>query len=260
MIVIHKTTLFEKLKEIFEPSKKFWLSKIFENCRTKLNINHLEAIMYLVKTGCQWSNLPAYYGPYTSGYYYFRAHGECGMLNKILRKAYQWVRKRKQCRQAPTVAVIDSQSVRSALPQSEKGIDGNKRIKGIKRQIAVDSQGLPLAVHVTTANIHDSKGAIPLMVTLYQQYPAVTLVKADNGYKGKLQKTVLQYLGAHLECIKSNHGTSDFISLKGRWVVERTISWLENYRRLCRNYEKLLKTAKYMCLLSLIAIFMKRME
>lgn len=62
----------------------------------------------------------------------------------------------------PYECVVDSQSVRSALPDSQKGVDGNKRIKGIKRHVAVDSNGYVLDVIATTANDHDSKGAIPL--------------------------------------------------------------------------------------------------
>lgn len=107
--------------------------------------------MYLNKTGCQWHNLPAIYGPYTTVYHYFRGLGASGILPKILGKLVERVRHKTYKKRKPRIAVIDSQSVRSALAQSHKGIDGNKRVKGIKRQIAVDSQGLPLAIYVTTA-------------------------------------------------------------------------------------------------------------
>ncbi|MCM1504413.1 MAG: transposase [Muribaculum sp.] len=132
------------------------------------------------------------------------------------------------------------------MPQSQKGIDGNKRIKGIKRHIAVDSEGLPLAVAITTANVHDSKAAYPLIADLSAQYESLEIIKADNGYKGKLTETIKEVLSIDVQCIKSNYGTSEFIPLEGRWVVERTIAWLDNFRRLCRNYEQLLSSATSM--------------
>lgn len=124
--------------------------------------------------------------------------------------------------------------MRSAYAPSIKGVDGFKRVKGIKRQIAVDVDGVPLCVDVTTANVHDSQGAKLLINDLHELYPTVSLVKADKGYRGTpAPKEVV------LECVKSNFGTSDFVPLSGRWVVERTFSWMDGYRRLARNYENI---------------------
>ncbi len=72
----------------------------------------------------------------------------------------------------------------------KKGIDGNKRIKGIKRHIAVDSDGLPLEAFVTPANVHDSRAAYPLIAMVAANYPSVKLAKADNGYRGAIVHTV----------------------------------------------------------------------
>lgn len=160
-------------------------------------------------------------------------------------------------RRAPSVAIIDSQSSRSGLPQSQKGIDGNKRIKGVKRHIAVDSQGLPLCVEVTSANVHDSKAAYPLIARLAAGYNSIVSIKADNGYKGKLPEVVKNVFSIDMQCIKSNYGTSGFIPPEGRWVVERTIAWLDNFRRLCRNYEQLLSTAASMTKMAFLVILLK---
>lgn len=236
-----------------------WLKAAFSDCKIALNLNHLEAILYINKTGCQWENLPRYYGPYTTVYHHFRALAECGILSKIIKRLSQWVRTKSKRAKSPTIAVIDSQSVRSALPQSQKGIDGHKRIKGIKRQIVVDSQGLPLAISTTTANVHDSKGAPEVLRILAELYPTISLVKADNGYQGSLKAIIDQPINIELRCVKSNFGTSDFVPLEGRWVVERSISWLENYRRLCRNYERFLSTALAMCQIACMTILIKRL-
>ena len=156
-----------------------------------------------------------------------------------------------------TVAVIDSQSVRSGLPQSEKGIDGGKKIKGIKRHLAVDSNGFPLIRVISRANVHDSNGAIGLAIDTVCKYPTIRLLKADNGYRGPLVKNLKEGLHVELECVKSNFGTSEFKPISGRWVVERTFSWLESFRRLNRNYEQFLHTAKGVAMAA-CAMFMWR--
>ena len=87
----------------------------------------------------------------------------------------------------------------------------------------------------------------------------ILLFKADQGYRGGIQSAVSMASEAELQCVKSNFGTSDFIPIEGRWVVERTFSWMENYRRLTRNYERYLKTAQAMfiaaCLFLMIRYF-----
>ena len=156
-----------------------------------------------------------------------------------------------------TVAVIDSQSVRTGLAQSVKGIDGGKKIKGIKRHLAVDSNGFPLTIVISRANVHDSKGAIGLAIDTVCKYPTIRLLKADNGYRGPLVKNLKEGLHVELECVKSNFGTSEFKPISGRWVVERTFSWLESFRRLNRNYEQFLHTAKAIAMVA-CAMFMLR--
>lgn len=114
------------------------------------------------------------------------------------------VRRRKIGRKnEPTVAVIDSQSVRSGYSQSQKGVDGFKKVKGIKRQILVDSNGLPLLCDVTTANVYDSKGVDTLLSNMQVYYPIVKLVKADQGYRG-IDSSLD---GIVVECVKSNLGS-----------------------------------------------------
>lgn len=109
----------------------------------------------------------------------------------------------------------------------------------------MDSNGYTLAVHITTANVHDSKGAIPLIANLRSCNEELKSIKADQGYKGALEHLLPLSGMATLECVKSNFGTSDFIPMDGRWVVERTFSWMDNYRRLCRNYERKLQVARH---------------
>ncbi len=157
----------------------------------------------------------------------------------------------------PTMTVIDSQSVRTGLPHAVSGIDGGKRVKGIKRHIAVDRNGYPLGTDITAANVHDSKGAERMVACLLSDFKQITLIKADMGYRGAFKEMPLDEMGITLECVKSNYGEKGFVPVSGRWVVERTFSWLQTYRRLMRNYEQYLCTARYMTLLAMISFMLR---
>lgn len=128
--------------------------------RERVNLYEVfKAIAYLVYTGCQWKMLPSYFPRPTTVYHHFRKWSESdGNLIQFLHRLVGAHRRKIGRRSEPTVAIIDSQSVRSGYSQSQKGVDGFKKVKGIKRHILVDSNGLPLLCDVTAANVHDSKG------------------------------------------------------------------------------------------------------
>lgn len=157
----------------------------------------------------------------------------------------------------PHIGVVDSKSVRSARSDSEKGIDGGKRIKGIKRHILVDSNGFPLQALVTRANEHDTHAVLPLVDSLGDSFSTLLRIKADKGYKGLVGHELFNLRHIELDCVKSNYGSSEFVPLDGRWVVERTFAWLDSYRRLNCNYEKTLRSARAMTLMACV-MFMLR--
>ncbi len=217
----------------------------------------LEAIFFIVYTGCQWGKLPLGYPPHKTVYYHYRSWSARGYLEKTLRTLVIMKRHESGHPLFPTMTVIDSQSVRTGLPHAVSGIDGGKRVKGIKRHIAVDSNGYPLGADITTANVHDSKGAERMMCHVLSDHKQVTLIKADMGYRGAFKDKPLDEMGRTLESVKSNYGEKGFVPVAGRWVVERTFSWIQTYRRLMRNYGQYLSTARHMTLLAMI-IFMLR--
>ena len=217
----------------------------------------IDAIFYITKTGCQWNMLTNDYPSWRIVCHHSRAWSDRGLFNAILSALVTGARALKGETLEPEVAVIDSRSVRSALPHSEKGIDGNKRIKGIKEYLATDNNGYTLTLHVPTANVHDSKAAYPLMDNLISKRAQISVAKADKWYAGPLTRVLSESSPISLECVKSNFGIPEFISIDGRWVVERTFACLENYRSVWRNYEKLLTVARHMATAACVYIMLK---
>ena len=201
--------------------------------------------------------MPEYYEARQTIYYHFRTLGDKDVFSKIKRKLLEIKRIKDKRKKSPSIAVIDSQSVRSGLSKSEKGIDGNKKIKGIKRHICVDSAGNPLEIIITKANIHDSKVSAALISKSKINHPNISIIKADNGYKSNINSLIEDLLSIEIQCVKSNFDTSEFIPIQGRWVVERTISWLDNFRRLALNYEQFLQTAQIMAEFACMMLLLK---
>lgn len=237
------------------------LRNIFPPLGKKLRVHDpfdiLEAIFFIVYTGCQWSRLPLGYPPYKTVYYHCRSWSCRRYYSDVLRILVQMKRKGMGQSEEPTMSVIDSHSARTGLPHAVSGIDGGKKIKGIKRQLATDKNGFPLEIITTTANVHDVRGGEKLVASLLNGWNDITLIKADLGYRGMFKECPLSEMDVTLYCVKSNFGTAEFRPIHGRWVVERTFSWLQNYRRMMRNYEQHLLTARAMALLASV-FFMLR--
>lgn len=234
------------LKSVFEITPRRFTKYKFRDI--------FNAILYVIKTGVQWLYLPPNFPPFQIVYHHFRHWSAKGLMEKALQLLLKNRRNALGQSPYPEVGIIDSRSVRSGNSRSEKGVDGHKRIKGIKNHICVDSNGYLLAVNVTRANVHDSKGIIDVINILKTNHSSLKSLKADLGYRN-IDSELLSDLT--LDCVKSNFGTKDFVPLQGRWVVERTFSWMDNYRRLCRNYEIHLSVAKEMFVAAAL-IFMLR--
>lgn len=211
------------------------------------------------KTGCQWCNLPHDFPAWQTAYYYFRAWSAIGEFKNLLDSLVAQVRFQEGQSPEPSVAVVDAQSVRAASYPSPKGFDGNKKVKGIKRQIAVDKNRHLLDVKTTTANIHDSKGGLMLLALLAALHPAIKKILADRGYRGDLIELIRNALGINLEITLSGSSDGKFIPAKGRWAAERSISWLDNFQRLCRNYEDTLEVARQMVIIAGVAMLLNRL-
>ena len=182
-----------------------------------------------MKTGCQWRNLPKDFTNWKLVYYYFTVwkkpkKNRESVLEEILKKISI---KNSNCRREEaktSFVIIDSQSVKNTDTAKEKGYDTGKKISGIKRHIAVDSQGLPHATSVTNADVTDHNGAIELLKINKNNLTDVKNVMADFGYSGEnFAREVHKIIGSKVEIVKRND-VHKFSVISKRWVVERTFA------------------------------------
>ena len=154
--------------------------------------------------------------------------------------------------------IIDAQSVKNTDPAENKGYDAGKKVSGIKRHLAVDSRGLPHLLHVTTANVSDKAGARDMLLAAADRLDKVRAVLVDGGYDGKpFAEFVKEHLRATVEVAKRSE-LHTFAVIPKRWVVERTISWMEKCRRLWKNCERKLESSLAMMRLAFIALLLRR--
>lgn len=156
------------------------------------------------------------------------------------------------------MGIVDAQSVKNSESSENKGYDGGKKISGIKRHIVVDTNGLPHAIAVTTANVTDRDGAIEAFDANKKHLSKVQKILADGGYTGKpFEKKVKNILKAETEIAKRSE-LHAFKVIPKRWVVERSFSWLEKCRRLWKNCERKLNSSLQMIVLCFVRILLKR--
>lgn len=156
------------------------------------------------------------------------------------------------------MVIVDAQSVKNTDPAENKGYDGGKKISGIKRHLGVDSRGLPHLLWVTTANISDKAGAKEMISARAVELKGVRKILVDGGYNGEpFEDFVRETLDAEVEVAKRSE-LHKFAVIPKRWVVERSISWIEKYRRLWKNCERLLATSLTMVRLAFISLLLRR--
>ena len=221
----------------------------------------MNAILYINKTGCQWRMLPQDFAPWQTVYYYFRKWKLEGVIDDIMSTLHALARKAVGRKDSPSMGIIDSRSVKTShhADPSCKGIDGNKKIKGRKEHIVVDTLGLPMSVAVHEANLHDSKGAPMAIEKMEYKFPGLKKILADGGYQGSLGDWVAERFGWAVEVVlRPDECPTKFQVLPKRWIVERSFSWLENFRRLTIDYEYLAETAESMVQLAFAQIMLNK--
>jgi putative transposase len=203
----------------------------------------VEALLFLLATGCQWRALPrGPYPPFTTVQTYFYAWRRTGTWTSLREILVGRERVAQGRAEAPTAGVIDTQSVPATESGGLRGLDPAKRIKGRKRHVVTDTHGLPLAVAVQAASVQDVHGAVPVLVAAGTRWPGLRHVFADRVYRGRGLLDALARAGQEgwtVAIVQRPPGVKGFALLPRRWVIERTFAWLNRCRRLAKSHERL---------------------
>jgi transposase len=199
----------------------------------------VDAILYVVRAGCSWRQLPADFPPWQTVYWYFNQWEQAKVTEEILPVVRTQLRVQEGRNPEPSAGLIDSRSVKGAdtVGRDSRGYDAGKKINGRKRFIVTDTLGLLLVVVVLSASVQDRDGAKSVLLDTSLRTP-VRFVFADGGFAGRLLEWATQILATTISIVRKPADQRGFAVIPRRWAVERTLGWLTAHRRLARDYER----------------------
>ena len=219
----------------------------------------LNALRYLVRSGCGWRMLPIHFGPWQTVYWWFRRLTR-RLLFAVLHDVTLMLDRQAQGREPyPSAGILDSQSVKAPQGAQHRGYDAGKKVNGRKRHIAVDTDGRLLMIKLTPADVADSTGAIAVLEALKDRWPGLKHLFGDGAYDRVALLDKAGMLDFVVEVVKRHEAQVGFEVLPRRWVVERTFGWLVRHRRLVKDYEQRLDVSQAMIHIALGSLLLRRL-
>src|ERR671910_3896669 len=248
----------------------------------------LDAVFYVLRSGCAWRLLPRGFPPWRDVYYWFskwRIEGTFERLNAALRER---LRKRSGRNVQPSAGIVDSQSAKTTgVGGEQRGFDGGKQVRGRKRHILVDTEGMVIEARVHSAKVPDQDGIRRLLEPAHSRLPRLSYLWVDAGYRGRGKEWVEQALGLEVEVVNRSpkpppekvlrvwarewfkEGSEmdlsklptrpGFENLPRRWIAERTFAWISHNRRMAKVYEGLCSTGEAFIHASMTRLMVKRL-